>query len=267
MPFDVASALGAGYSPAEITDYLSANPDQADGFNVAGALKAGYSPAEIADHLNPKAARASAQGVPILAPIQRGIAHASAEAANLAQDLGFSETAADIRSRIPQADLTAPQAAADLSAQLKAGHYGAALADVPSAALEQFLPVTAGVAGGLVTGGAGPAAAVAGRLGAGAAIGAATQGDAIARQRAANNGRDAPTGADLALGTLGGGVAGAAGSIGLGGAGGGIGGAIGAALRHAGPMRPNRSLRPWRDRWGPMPERRTHPLPTWPRVP
>ncbi len=232
-PFDVAGALGAGYSPQEITDYLATNPDQAGGFRVADAIKAGYTPSEVVDHLNPNVARPSEQGVPILAPIQRGIAHASAEAANLAQDLGFPETAADIRSRIPQGDLAAPQASADLAGQIKAGHYGAALADVPSAALEQFLPATAGLAGGLVTGGAGPAAALAGRLGGGAAIGAVTQGDAIARQRAANNGNAAPSGSDLALGIAGGAATGAAGSIGLGGGGAGIGGAVGATLRHA----------------------------------
>ena len=235
MPqFDVAGALGAGYSPQEITDYLAANPDQAGGFRVADAIKGGYSPSEITDHLNPNVARPSQQGVPILAPVQRGIAHASQEAANLAQDLGFPETAADIRSRIPQGDLTAPQASADLAAQLKAGHIGSALADIPSAALEQAVPVAGGLAGGLVTGGAGPAAALAGRLGGGAAIGAVTQGDAIARQRAANNGNTTPTGGDLAVGLLGGAATGAAGATGLGGGGAGIGGAVGAALKHAG---------------------------------
>ena len=44
-PFDVAGALGAGYSAQEISDYLATNPDQAGGFRVADAIKAGYSPA------------------------------------------------------------------------------------------------------------------------------------------------------------------------------------------------------------------------------
>ncbi len=39
-PFDVASAIGAGYSPQEITDYLAQNPHEMPTFDVSGALKA-----------------------------------------------------------------------------------------------------------------------------------------------------------------------------------------------------------------------------------
>lgn len=47
--FDVDAAAKAGYSPAEIADYLG----QQNGFDVAGARKSGYSDAEIISHLAP----------------------------------------------------------------------------------------------------------------------------------------------------------------------------------------------------------------------
>lgn len=47
MPFDVAGARKAGYSPAEIADFLSKDKK----FDASGARKAGYSDAEIINHL------------------------------------------------------------------------------------------------------------------------------------------------------------------------------------------------------------------------
>ena len=48
MKFDIAGARGAGYSDAEIADFLAKDT----GFDVAGAQKAGYTPAEIVSHLS-----------------------------------------------------------------------------------------------------------------------------------------------------------------------------------------------------------------------
>jgi DnaJ-domain-containing protein 1 len=47
MPFDLEGARKAGYSDAEIADYLA----QRSNFDIDGALKAGYSHREIADRL------------------------------------------------------------------------------------------------------------------------------------------------------------------------------------------------------------------------
>jgi hypothetical protein len=56
MPFDVNGARKAGYSDAEIADYLA--KDQK--FDAAGARKAGYSDAEIVSHLSSAAVPAPA---------------------------------------------------------------------------------------------------------------------------------------------------------------------------------------------------------------
>ena len=47
MAFDVQGALKAGYSPAEIADYLGSQ----EGFDVTAARKAGYKDDEITAHL------------------------------------------------------------------------------------------------------------------------------------------------------------------------------------------------------------------------
>jgi hypothetical protein len=47
MPFDVDGAIKAGYSPAEVADYLSEDKK----FDVSGARKAGYTNDEIIQHL------------------------------------------------------------------------------------------------------------------------------------------------------------------------------------------------------------------------
>ena len=47
MAFDVRGALKAGYSPAEIADYLGSQ----EGFDVTAARKAGYKDDEITAHL------------------------------------------------------------------------------------------------------------------------------------------------------------------------------------------------------------------------
>src|SRR5574343_237838 len=52
MPFDVEAAKAAGYSDAEIADYLGKD----SGFAAAGARQAGYSDAEILGHLTAKPA-------------------------------------------------------------------------------------------------------------------------------------------------------------------------------------------------------------------
>jgi hypothetical protein len=50
MPFDVNAAKAAGYSDAEIQQYIG-QPAQPQNFDVAGARAAGYSDAEIQQHL------------------------------------------------------------------------------------------------------------------------------------------------------------------------------------------------------------------------
>jgi hypothetical protein len=221
MAFDIPGAVGAGYSPDEIIDYLRAHPEVGGGFNYDGALKAGYSPAEIVDHLNPKADTINVQGIPILAPIDRGIAHLRAEGANLATDLGFPETGAFIRRSIPQATLQAPTSASKVSQAIGNRDYLGAIANVPSAVLEQAVPAAGAVTASLASGGSIPATAAVG-----AGIGALSQGDAIARQRANNNGRSDPNASDLAVGLTGGAATGAVGALGLGGLGGGAGQAL-----------------------------------------
>ncbi|MBB5372281.1 hypothetical protein [Acidocella aromatica] len=61
MPtFDVQGALGAGYSPSQVVDYLSAQPQA--GFDFSGARKAGYSDQQILDEYakgNPNASSTS----------------------------------------------------------------------------------------------------------------------------------------------------------------------------------------------------------------
>src|SRR5690349_19370314 len=51
MAFDITSARKAGYSDAEIADFLTKTPGAVD-FNVKGALEH-YSPTEVLDHLAP----------------------------------------------------------------------------------------------------------------------------------------------------------------------------------------------------------------------
>ena len=50
MPFDIQAARAAGYSDAEIADYLG----KKSGFDVQGARKSGYQDAEIVSHLDAK---------------------------------------------------------------------------------------------------------------------------------------------------------------------------------------------------------------------
>lgn len=58
MAFDVAAAKQAGYSSAEIAEFLG----QQKGFDAAGALKAGYSPDELIAHLSGAAPKQSTIG-------------------------------------------------------------------------------------------------------------------------------------------------------------------------------------------------------------
>ena len=207
---DVGAALADGHSASDIANYLAANPGRAPigatgkPYNVAAALQDGHDPSQIVDHLNTSSGRwdgdSSSQGYPILAPVARGIAQTQAGAANLADDLGFTGIGHGIRSRINQQDLNATTAGSDLVSNLKAGHYGTALSDLPSAALEGALPVAAGVGASAVAAPLGAAAATGAALGTGALLGAGTQGDQIARARAANNGEAAPSAQDLAVG-------------------------------------------------------------------
>ena len=90
--FQVAQALGAGYSAKEITDYMSTMPGPL-GEQTRTALRWNYSPDEIVDHLNASRTQANYQGVPILAPIQRGATQAEAGIANLAGDVGLPSVA------------------------------------------------------------------------------------------------------------------------------------------------------------------------------
>lgn len=226
MAFDIAGAIGAGYTPDEIVKHWQDRPGDMPDFDLKGASAAGYSPAEIIDHLNPKSG-INVQGIPVLAPIQRGVGHLWAEGANLATDLGFPETGAAIRSRITQAPLAAETSGSKVASDLHGGRYLSALSNVPSAALEQLVPVAAGVGASILSGGSVPVT-----LAAGAGVGAVAQGDSIARSRAANNGRAEPTATDLALGLAGGAGVGAVGTIGLGGLGTGAKAAIGATVRH-----------------------------------
>ena len=58
MAFDVAAARKAGYSNAEIAEFLG----QQKGFDAAGAMKAGYSPDELIAHLAGEAPKTTAFG-------------------------------------------------------------------------------------------------------------------------------------------------------------------------------------------------------------
>ena len=58
MAFDVAAAKRAGYSDAEIAEFLG----QQKGFDAAGAMKAGYTPTELIEHLGGAAPRKSTIG-------------------------------------------------------------------------------------------------------------------------------------------------------------------------------------------------------------
>lgn len=221
----VSTALGAGYSAAEIVAHVSqAGSPYASKF--AAATQAGYSPDEIIDHLNGTSGGAL-QGSPIIAPIARGAAHAMDGVANLATDVGFPGVGAAIRGRINQEDLNATQSGASLISNLKAGRLGAALGNLPSAVLEQAPQIGGALVAGAATGGAADAAAlpawlaplvrpaVARALG-GGAVSALAGGDAVARARAMNNGEATPSAGDLVAGVAGAGAAGAVGSVGLG---------------------------------------------------
>jgi hypothetical protein len=58
MAFDVAAAKQAGYSDAEIAEFLG----KQKGFDAAGAMKAGYSPAELIAHLGAEAPKTTMLG-------------------------------------------------------------------------------------------------------------------------------------------------------------------------------------------------------------
>jgi hypothetical protein len=58
MAFDVAAAKRAGYSDAEIAEFLG----QQKGFDAAGAMKAGYTPAELIEHLGAGAPKTTVLG-------------------------------------------------------------------------------------------------------------------------------------------------------------------------------------------------------------
>lgn len=63
MPFDLEGARKAGYSDAEIAQFMS----QSAGFDLAGAKKAGYSDGEVIAHLNDKPMRTGAAAIPTAA--------------------------------------------------------------------------------------------------------------------------------------------------------------------------------------------------------
>ena len=221
LRMNVAAAVGAGWGAQDITNHLAQDQGPV-GTQMRTALK-WYSPEEIIDHLNPSRGQADYQGVPILAPIQRGLTAAEGGVANLAQDVGLPGVAGAIRSHLSQAVVDTKTSASNVVDGMRGGHYGAALEAVPSALLEGALPAAATIGAGAV---AGPVAAI----GTAAGYSALTQGDAIARARAANNGRAAPNAADLALGLGGAAGVGAMGSVGLPGA---LGNAAGAGLKGA----------------------------------
>ena len=229
--FDISGALGAGYSSKEITDYLTANPHPGLKFDVAGALKAGYSPDEVIDHINGTSGGVL-QGAPVIAPIARGAAHALSGVADLATDAGFTGVGSAIRGRINQEDLQAPTAGGSLVSDLKGGRIGAALGELPSAALEQAPTLLPTLAAGALTGGSSLLASAALRAGTASILSGLTNGDAVARSRAANDGRSTPSTAELLQGVFGAGAAGAAGSVGLGGTGAGLSGALKGLATH-----------------------------------
>lgn len=167
MAFDVAGALGAGYSPDDIVAALKAS-DEPLKAQVAAAVQAGYSHAEVVDHLNPKTGM-NRQGIPLAAPIQRGLAQGAFQVANLATDAGLTGVGSAIRSHIPQAALSAPSSGGALVEDLKAGRLGFPLSNLPSAALEQAAPLVATAEACIASEGSIPAT-----LAAGAGIGALT---------------------------------------------------------------------------------------------
>ena len=228
----LSAALGRGSSPDAIVHQLAAGQAPYAG-NLRASLAAGYTPAQVTDHLLGTGG-GGLQGAPVLEPIARGAAHAMQGVADLASDVGLTGVGSAIRSRIDQEDLQAPTAGASLSSDLKAGKLGAALGDIPAAALEQVPTLAPALAAGALTGGAAdaPLLAAALRSGTAAVLGGATQGDAIARQRAAANGEAAPSTSDLLAGVAGAAGAGAVGSIGLGGVG--LAGVLKAATLRAG---------------------------------
>ena len=69
MAFDYEGALAAGYTPAQIADYL-ANQNK---FDIAGARKAGYDDFQIISHLN------QPQEAPVAAPVERSALREAAD--------------------------------------------------------------------------------------------------------------------------------------------------------------------------------------------
>lgn len=230
----LSASLGAGYTPEQVVDHVISSGSPYSG-RFKASLAAGFTPAQITDHLLGTAGGAL-EGVPILSPIVRGATHLQSGLADLATDVGLTGVGSAIRSRLDQEDLQAPTTAATLSSDLKAGHLGAAISDLPGAALEQVPQIVPALAAGALTGGLadGPLLAASLRAGTAAALSGATQGDAIARQRAINNGRSAPDAGDLAAGVLGAAGTGAIGTLGLGGVGSGLAGALKQAALRAG---------------------------------
>ena len=230
----LSQSLGAGISPEDVVNHV-ANSDSPYAGRFRASLAMGASAAQITDHLL-QTGGGDLEGTPILSPIARGATKALAGVADLASDVGLTGVGSAIRSRLDQQDLEQQSSGAALASDLKQGKLGAALGDLPSAAIEQVPTLVPALAAGALTGGAADAPLLAAALRAGTAgsLNALTTGDAIAKQRAANNGEASPSAGDLVAGLAGGAASGALGSVGLGGVGSGLSGVLKAAALRAG---------------------------------
>lgn len=239
MSFDINGALSAGYSPSEIMENLSQNPDQspmpADG--LAEARKH-YSDDEIVKDMasrQPKTllgaaigagpANAIADGIRAVTPgsIQRGSAHLVEGLANTADVLGADSAGSYLHRQVNQEQLHAPSSIDAIQNAWHQGNYGQILSNLPGAIGESVPALTGALLGagaGAAVGGAGVAGAALG-AGSDALIGVATQAGNIAKARAQADGRSVPNDADIAVAIGSSGVIGALDRIGLGKAAGG----------------------------------------------
>lgn len=231
MPFDVEGALKAGYSAAQIADELASS----HGFDIGGARKAGYTDDQIIQELQDgpppagdtslaSALRYGAAGA------ARGVGATMETAGQLLERNGAPEWGKAVESAggAVSGAVSPPQdyspAAPAARAALKAGNYGAALSYLPRLAVESAPDMGASLAADAV---GGPAAT--------AAYLAARSAGENAQARAANNGRQAPTTADVLASLPGTALQTALGTYGLGKAGP-VGKAIDAAPAVARPL-------------------------------
>lgn len=182
--FDFQAARKAGYSDAEIVQFLASDKDVK--FDVDGALKAGYSPKEILDHLNPTERSA---GSGLVDAARQGAANV---VSGLGETLKQYTPATDVAAALKTAGgKIAPE---NYQASPIVTNEGVQAGNIPRALAEQAPGMAAGIAVARKTPGPAWLKALAG-AGVYAGIGLGNR----ATERAAENGNAEPSTTDKAV--------------------------------------------------------------------